>query len=85
MKNKIMYEGMLDRFGSYMTVLAETEEECKRLLMEAYVEEYKRTEGCYGDPRKEIAYDRGSDKTYYDEALDSIEISEYEVGKVRFD
>lgn len=77
----IIYEGTLDRFGYELKVLCKTEEECINKLLKEYVTAFKR-ENDGVDPRKEIAYDRHSDLTYYEEAKEDIIISEYEIGKV---
>ena len=82
-KRKYIYKGVLDRFGYDLTVIAFTEEECKEKLMEEYVSAFKvREPEC--NPKEDIAYDRYSERTYYDQALEDIEISEYELGKVEW-
>ncbi len=77
--NKI-YIGTLDRFGYELTVVCNTEPECKDELLKEYVKAYKKRNG--GNPRKEIAYDRHSENSYYIEAEEDIVIREYTIGKV---
>ena len=79
----IIYEGTLDRFGYDLKVICNTEKECIDKLLKEYVRAYKQRNGGE-NPRKEIAYDRHSDKTYYEEAKEDIIISEYEIGKVEW-
>lgn len=78
-----IYNGRLDRFGYELNVFCKTEDECIEKLMAEYVRAYKRVND--DDPTEEIAYDRGSELTYYEEAKEDICIYEYELGKVEWE
>ena len=84
MARKYIYKGVLDRFGYDLTVIAYTEEECKEQLMKEYVRVYKR-DNPDSDPKKDIAYDRYSERTYYNQALEDICVCKYELGKVEWE
>lgn len=84
MARKYIYKGVLDRFGYDLTVIAYTEEECKEQLMKEYLEVYKR-ENPDSNPKEDIAYDRYSDRTYYEQALEDMSIGKYELGKVEWE
>jgi hypothetical protein len=77
-----MFLATLYRFGYDMTVLAETPKECEQLLLDKYEEIYKSLND--DNPREEIAYDRHSELTYYEEAREDILIRELEIGKVEW-
>ena len=77
-----LYEGTLGRFGYDLTVVCKTERECEHELLKEYVKAYKRENGT--SPSEDIAYDRGSDLTYYELAKEDICIRDFELGKVEW-
>ena len=76
---KMVYVGTLYRYGYDLTVVDDSPEKVEKALMDEYEKHFED-----GDPKEEIAYDRYSDLTYYEEARQSIEISEFKFGKVEW-
>lgn len=77
--------GVLDRFGYNLSCTGHTEEEVKTAIMNEYCEEYVKVNGC--SPKEEI-YDESSwdddGRTYYDIALEDIEIQYFRIGEVEW-
>lgn len=82
MATKKIYMATLDRFGYELTVIAKTEKEAIDALMEEYVRAYKVRNGY--DPREDIAYEYGGDRSYYEVAKGDIGIYDFELGKVEW-
>ena len=78
-----IYNGKLDRFGYELNVFCKTKKDCVDELMLEYVRVFKQRED--GDPMEDIAYDRGSELTYYEQAKEDICIYEYELNKVEWE
>lgn len=83
-KNDTIYIGILYRFGYELTAAGRSEGDVKKTIMREYVRAYENYNG--DDPRKELYDEFGYDEktTMYDMALEEIEITELEVGKVEW-
>ena len=77
---KKIYVGTLYRFGYDIQVAAKSEKEVKELLMAEYLKTYLEWNNGE-DPREEESMWGGS---LYDDAEESIEIVEMELGKVEW-
>lgn len=77
---KKFYIGTLYRFGYDIQVAGKTEAEVKSLLMAEYLKTYLEWNGGEDPREEETAYGN----TYYEEAEESIEIVEMELGKVEW-
>lgn len=78
-----LFLGTLDRFGYELTVIAHTEEECKKALMKEYLRVFKRDNPNL-NPKKDLWDERYSDMTFYEAAMNDIGFVEMEVGKVEW-
>ena len=82
-ENRKLYIGRLFRFGYELTCIDATREGCRKALLREYVATFESKNG--KDPKMEIAYDLGVDKTYYQYARECIEIRCYNLGKVQWE
>lgn len=79
-KTDSVWLGELYRFGYTLQVVGRTEEEVRDALMREYVRTYKQiNDGA--DPKEDEWYDGES---YYDEAVECIELTEMTFGKVEW-
>lgn len=81
-KNSVWY-GELDRFGYVLKVIGRTEEEVREALSKEYIKAYEDINGC--DPREDLTYYHDDEQTYYDNAMEDINVWEATFGKVEWD
>lgn len=79
-KNSVWY-GELDRFGYVLKVVGKTEEEVRDALSKEYIKSYKQING--SDPRKDPTY--FNESTYYDSAMEDMNVWEMTFGEVEWD
>lgn len=80
-----VYVGHLDRFGYDLTCVGFTKTSVKKAMREEYIDAYKKWND--GEDPSKTRCDRygRSNRTYLQEAMEDLEISEYEVGKVEWE
>lgn len=78
-KNSV-WIGELDRFGYVLKTVGRTKDEVKEALSKEYIKTYKDIND--SDPRKDSYY---GDTTYYDSAMEDINMWEATFGKVEWD
>lgn len=78
-KNSV-WIGELDRFGYVLKTVGRTEDEVRDALSKAYIKTYEYING--NDPREDLSY---GDTTYYDSAMEDINMWEATFGKVEWD